>query len=146
MFYYTSIGLSEEQLKTVERLYSKDNQVALTYAYLPEEAPRFPGRTIYRVYDCTWLLLEVHERSEPSYEFIVTILCSMNDGRNTVWRIHHPQWVPYICVTHVDTSDRTKPYPHVYLHFQETLDPEKTNPLNQYFDTLIIRHHSLDSY
>jgi hypothetical protein len=136
--YYTRVSLPYPQYETVLSLCHSDDQVFERYIYSPNEVPELPNMTLFRVFDCRWRLLTAHELIHPTlgYEFIVTILCHYKNNRKTVWRLHHPQRTPFVCIGHQEATRPHIQYPCVLLQFRDILDAQKTQPLNDYLNTL----------
>ena len=144
--YYTKISLTSQQYEMVTRLCPVDDQVLDRLIYLPNETPVLPNMSVFRVFDCRWMLLAVHEliRPELQYEFVVTILCRHYNNRKTIWRIHHSERVPFVCITHQDSAQSHIQYPRVFFYFRDILDAQKTQPLDYYLNTLHYKVFAVD--
>ena len=136
--YYTRASLLFHEYETVQRLRPTDDQVSDKHVYLPNEVSIIQNVPVFRVFNGRWWLLAVHECTHPllGYEFIVTILCQYRNNRRTIWRIHHPQRVPFVCITSQDSTRINNPSPCVLFHFRDILDRQKTQPLDDYLNTL----------
>jgi hypothetical protein len=144
--YYTKISLTSQQYEMVRRLCHTDDQVSDRHIYSPNEVPAFPNMSAFRVFNCRWKLLAVHELNHPTlrYQFVVTILCQYRNNRKIIWRIHHSQRVPFICITYLNSTQMHIQYPCVFFHFRDILDAQKTQPLDDYLSTLPYGFYSVD--